>query len=502
MLEGQTNYLLFERESMRAFNNSTALVVRPRSVWRRHLMLSMIAFGLTVAVVFFISQNAWKKSNTVKGSKAIAIMQYKPADDRANLSNSPIFSSTLNLNNIKTRILSPSFIRQALCDSGLDASPPGKDNAPTASFIYGEQLLQGLSIRAKPGTVSGDNQIILELTLTQSPNAAKIARALADRFVSEYRTFWATEAQKARIAASSEAEQAEQANYEAAEKLQAFEDNVLKQEKASPQQTSITSTDQQTEPKIPDNPAWIELDRKLASLRQRETAILVNKTPLHPDVQNIQARIADFQQQLDSIPRFAAETSANHPTQNINSPVSVKAPPLKNKNEIQQSNTPENLAQGVNQNETAETLKQLQLAAERTEQEYLDKLRIKQSLFDSSRKEPTFLVRVNRVPVTIKQPRYNQGFIGLMLCSGFAMALGIGVCSSGVSTQPVLASIADLEPLLPVPIIGVVPAKDQSSDPFARRRHKAILRWTLILLGGLLVLGCIGIVYWFFIYLG
>ena len=131
------------------------------------------------------------------------------------------------------------------------------------------------------------------------------------------------------------------------------------------------------------------------------------------------------------------------------------------------------MAQGVNQNETAETLKQLQLAAERTEQEYLNKLRIKQSIFDASQKEPTFLVRVNPVPVTNKQPGPNRGFIGLMLCSGFAMALGIGVFSSGVSTQPVLASIADLEPLLPVPIIGVVPAKDQSSDPFARRRRQS-----------------------------
>jgi hypothetical protein len=445
---------------------------------------------MTAAVVFFISQNSWQKSNAAKGSKAIAIMSYKPANYRANLSNRPVFSPSSNLKNIKTRILSPSFIRQALGDSGIDASPPGKDNSPTASFIYGEQLLRGLSIRTRPGTVSGENQIILELSLTQSPNAAKIAQALADRFVREYRTFWAAEAQKACLAASSQADQVEQAHYEAAEKLQAFEDNVLKQEKSSPEQPSLTPTDRQPSSKIPDNPAWIELDRKLALLHQREAAMLVNKTPLHPDVQDIRARITDFQQQLDSIPRFAAESTTNNPTQHIDSPAAVKTPPLKNENEIQQSNTRENMAKGVNQNETAETLKQLQLAAERTEQEYLTKLRIKQSIFDASRKEPTFLVRVNPVPITIKQPGPNRGFIGLMLCSGFAMALGIGVFSSGVSTQPVLASIADLEPLLPVPIIGVVPANDQSSDPFARRRHVAILRWTLILLGGLLVLGC------------
>jgi hypothetical protein len=485
-----------------AVNQSTTLIVRPRSLWRRHLLLSMVASGLTIAVVIFISQNARQKTNAAKGSKAIAIMQYKAADDRANLSNSPIFSPSSNLNNIKTRILSPSFIQQALADSGIDAAQTGKDNTPTASFVYGEQLLRGLNIRTTPGAVSGENQIILELSLSQSTNATKIVRALANRFVREYRTFWTAEAQNARLAASAQSEQAQEAHYEAAEKLRAFEDNVLKQEKTSPLQPALTSTDQQTEPKNPNNPAWIELDRKLASLRQREAAMLVNKTPLHPDVQDIRARIAEFQQQLDSIPRFAADSTTNDPSQAIDSPATVKTPPLKNENEIRESNIRESMAQDVDQNKTAETLEQLQLAVERTQQEYLDKLHFKQSIFDASRKEPTFLVRVNPVAVAINQPGANRGFIGLMLCSGFAMALGIGVFSSGVSTQPLLASIADLEPLLPVPIIGVVPAKDLSSDPFARRRHRAIFRWTLILLGGLLVLGCIGIVYWFFIHLG
>ncbi|MGA2060387.1 MAG: hypothetical protein ABSG67_07900 [Thermoguttaceae bacterium] len=475
---------------MMAFNKSTALIVRPRSLWRRHLLLSMVAFGLTAEVVFFISQNAWQKSNAAKSSKAVAIMEYKPVDDRANFSNYPIFSPSSNLNNIKTRILSPSFIRQALNDSGIDTAPPAKDNSPTASFIYEEQMLRGLSIRTRPGTISGENQIILELTLTQSPNAAEIARALADRFVREYRTFWAVETQKACVAASSQAEQAEQAHYEAAEMLRAFEDNVIKQEKSTPQQPSLTPADQQSASKIPDNLAWIELDLKLASLRQREAAMLVNKTSLHPDVLDIRARIADYERQIDSTPRFAPDSAINNPLRQLDSPDTVKTPLLKIENEIQENNTRENLAQGADQNQTAETLKQLQLAAERTEQEYLNKLRIKQSIFDARGQEPTFLVRVNPVPVKNKQFAPNRGFVGLMLCSGFAMALGIGVFSSGVSTQSLLASIADLEPLLPAPIIGVVPAKDQSSDPFARRRRRAILRWTLILLGGLLVLGC------------
>ena len=408
----------------------------------------------------------------------------------------PFFVHSPNLKTIKTRILSPSFVLQALSNSGIDSEQPDKDNTPTASYIYGEQLLRGLSIRTRSGTDPGENQIILELTLSQSPNAAKIAQALADRFVHEYRTSWAAEAQKARLSAAVQADQAEQAHYEAVEMLQTFENCVLNQESAG--QSSLTPADQQPAHQIAANPAWIELDRKLASLRRQEAAMLEIKTPLHPNVQDIRAQIADFQRQIDATPRFAPEPQINNPLRQSDSSSLVTTSTLKNENEIRESNTRDSKAQGVNQNETADNLQQLQLAAERTEQEYLNKLRIKQSIFDTSRKEPTFLVRVNPVPITIKQPGMNRGFMGMILCSGFAMALGIGVFSSGVSTQPVLASIADLEPFLQVPIIGLVPTKDRSSDPFARRRHKAILRWTLILLGGLLVLGCsIGVHYYF-----
>ncbi|MGD0283971.1 MAG: hypothetical protein ABSB95_16695, partial [Dissulfurispiraceae bacterium] len=198
---------------------------------------------------------------------------------------------------------------------------------------------------------------------------------------------------------------------------------------------------------------------------------------------------------------FAVESPANNSSQGLISPALVKSSPLNNEKEIQESNSPENIA-AVNLNQTAETLKQLQNAAEHTEQQYLEKLLCEQKLFDISRKEPIFFIRVEPLAVANTQPGSNRGFIELMLCSGFVMAVGIGVFSSGLTTQPVLATIADLEPFLPVPIIGVVPGKDRSSDPIARRRRQTIRRWTMILLGGLIVLGCIGSVYWFFIHLG
>jgi len=487
---------------MSAVRKSTVLTIRPRSLWRQHLLLSMASFGLTVAVLSFISQKFCQKSNVTRGSKAVAIVDQKPAKDQADLPNGPIFGSSLNLKNIKTRVLSPAFMQQALCDCGIDISQMAETGAHNTSSITQEQLRQALNIRIKPGAAQGENQIVMELTLTHSQDAARIARALADRLVSEYQTYWTVETRKAYLAASSQVNQAQQAHRQAQETLLAFKENFTTQEKTSiQQQPPKTQTDQQSTERTADNPAWIDLDRKLKSFRRQETAMLVNKTPLHPDVQDIRGRIADFERQVASTPRFAAEPPTNNSSRGLIFPPQVKSAPLINEKENREINSRKNLA-AADQNQSAETLKQLQHAAERTEQEYLEKLFCEQKLFEISRNEPIFSVCVEPVAVANMAPGSNRGFIELMLCSGFAMAVGIGVFSSGLTTQPVLASIADLEPFLPVPIIGVIPGKDRSSDPVARRCRRAILRWTMILLGGLIILGSGMGVYCYIIRLG
>ncbi len=255
-------------------NESTALTFRTRSLWRQHLVLSMAAFGLTVAAVNFFSQNACQRSNAVKGSKAVAIVEYKPVEDQAMFPDAPIFNSSSNLKKIKTRILTPSFIGQALSDSfgvsprpaltpgcPLGASPAmvegsnfwtaAKNGDHSPASICGEQLFRGLSIRTGPGGATGENLITLELTLNQYPDADKIARALAERFVREYRAFWASEALKAYRDASSQADIAQQIHREALEMLQAFEDNVLRQEKSPPEQPSIRKSINNPPPKLP-----------------------------------------------------------------------------------------------------------------------------------------------------------------------------------------------------------------------------------------------------------
>jgi len=91
--------------------------------------------------------------------------------------------------------------------------------------------------------------------------------------------------------------------------------------------------------------------------------MLVNKTPLHPDVQDIRGRIADFERQVASTPRFAAEPPTNNSSRGLIFPPQVKSSPLINEKENREINSRKNLA-AADQNQSAETLKQLQHAAE------------------------------------------------------------------------------------------------------------------------------------------
>jgi hypothetical protein len=311
---------------MNAAEKTLDLTIRPRSSWRRSLLFSFAAFGVTFAVVALFSQKYQHNTGVIRGSKAVAVVDRKPANDEPNLSkqyDTPITSPNaaenidvqlpancrINLNNIKTRMSTPGFIFQALCDGGIDTShflEIGEENNP---YITLAQILHGLNVRLKTTADRRSRQIIMELSLNKSPDSAKIVRALADRLVREYRTFWSDEIQEAYQAASSRTYQAQQAHRQAVETLLAFEEKLSAQENNPlPPQPEKKRADRQSTATNADNPTWIELERKLKSLERQETTLLEKKTPLHPDVQNIRAKISDIELQIASTPRYADES--------------------------------------------------------------------------------------------------------------------------------------------------------------------------------------------------
>jgi hypothetical protein len=485
---------------MRAVKKSTALIVRPRLSRWHYLLLSLVVFCLTIGVVFGLSKTIFYKPDEPIGSKAVAVVKQTPIQAENDLFKASVLGQELTQQNIETRIFSPSFMQKALHESGVSILPERPGDSHCSTTIPSEQLRKGLSIQVHTGAIPDEKRISLDLVLPQSPDAAKIVYALADRLVHEYRAYWAAEVRKSYLTVLAEADNANQSHREALKRLHSYKDDIAKAEQTTPASRPMQADmAAQTTAQLVDNPAWMELDNKISMLRKQEANLLINKTSVHPDIQIIRGRIADFEQQLAFTSRYRAESFSTAaiqqamPSSLYNSLrlVDEKNNPIRNNHEDNKV--------GGRQTDDSEMLEQLQTIADSTEREYLDKLRLEQQIIETSRNEPNISIQVNHIEVAQEKPKSARGFFELMLFSGLAMVVGISIFSTGITTEPALATIADLEPLMPGPIIGVVPSQDHAFDPVARRRRLIILRWTLILQGILIFSGvCVGI-YWFFL---
>ena len=52
-----------------------------------------------------------------------------------------------------------------------------------------------------------------------------------------------------------------------------------------------------------DNPVWLDLQKQVATLESRRDQLLIDRTPLHPAVQEVDAQLAEVKQQLATTAR-------------------------------------------------------------------------------------------------------------------------------------------------------------------------------------------------------
>jgi hypothetical protein len=88
-------------------------------------------------------------------------------------------------------------------------------------------------------------------------------------------------------------------------------------------------------------------------------------------------------------------------------------------------------------------------------------------------------------------PRSEGGFrlLGLSLGSALTMAVGVCFISLGAALEPLVARLADLERLLTVPILGIVPRRDSDDSSGKRGRRRGVCRLALFFSGLFLVFG-------------
>jgi hypothetical protein len=209
-------------------------------------------------------------------------------------------------------------------------------------------------------------------------------------------------------------------------------------------------------PTTVENPRWTDVSGRLADLEERKRNLLLDCTPLHPLVQEIETQIAAVRRQLVLIP-----------------PKISRDPPPAQPSNVLPADTPEAAEVSAAQREYDQSSRDLERSqiAERA------------ALAARGEKLQIEIVAADPLPVPPSPSRPAAVTLGNAFVTAATCVVGLGMICLGASLEPSLTSVAELQSVLPVAIVGVVSAVHPS-----RRRIRGLLpqqvsRWAWVAAG-------------------
>jgi hypothetical protein len=132
--------------------------------------------------------------------------------------------------------------------------------------------------------------------------AVATAHDLAEQYAADRVAQWRQGQERQQLLAAKTVEDARQTHRECVERLDSFQQD---QQKATDSQVKAAPREL-PQPTMIDNPRWLDLNGRVAELRQRYEKALQNRTPQHPLVVQAAERLAEVQKQLAAIPKQIA----------------------------------------------------------------------------------------------------------------------------------------------------------------------------------------------------
>jgi hypothetical protein len=301
------------------------------------------------------------------------------------------------------------------------------------------------------------------------PQRAKAsAGALAERYaagrIAEWRRGKTDECQKTHDVA----EKARQECRNGAALLSAFQ-------RQRPERRSLptASTKPPPQPAMIDNPAWLDLQTQVADLEGSRDQLLIDRTPLHPAVQEIDRRLAEAKEQLAATAHQIPDARVSTSGEVVNETALV--PPAGDDPAVKQYE--QKLA------ELTATLDKSRLAcqdAERAEKQADQQL--------AAAPQFTF-EHPEAVPNPLQVDYGWRRLLWTTFASSLLMVFGIVWVALGAGIDPAVASIDEVEDDLDEPVLGVLPS-DGPPPNLAAIHRQAQLRRALIAFGTILILAC------------
>lgn len=268
------------------------------------------------------------------------------------------------------------------------------------------------------------------------------------RFVNQLVELYAT-AERARWTGVSQSyqetrqatERARREYQEAATRLAVFQkqqDEAAAEPSNSPRQPDLPPA-----PARVDNPAWLDLDRQLATLSQRRSQLLVDRTPAHPEVQYVEVQIDALRKAQAEIPRQIPDPSGQRAAPST-APAKILGHVI-------------SPAKAAGQAQAVAQLTALNAAVEQAKQT-LDRLtQAERRAWQRQQASPQIAVQLaNRSHVSGNLPGFSPRLAGIALGGGLLLAIVTGLLTVGWRRDRRVSALAEVQSLMPVPIVGVI----------------------------------------------
>jgi hypothetical protein len=306
--------------------------------------------------------------------------------------------------------------------------------------------------------------------------AEETANALADRYVRKRREDWSRRTDGPCLNARAAAESARRELAKNESQLAAFRRQMTEAAEAATKKPETPLP-----PSMVDNPEWVELDGRLQKLQRRHDGLLVDRTPLHPAVQDVAVQIDDLKQQMATIPRQVPGEKAQTP----------EGP------ELQPAENPALAASDLVSKADQEKLDELTAAVEAGRRTCVEAEAAEKQALAQQQAGPQYSIEDAQVVEVPPPPDYGWWrLLATTLVAGVLMASGVGSMTAAAGIDPPAGSIAQVQSAAGAPVVGVIPAEDPIPDPSKLSRRRSRLRKALAAIGLLLMAACPLAAFW------
>ncbi|MEE9602221.1 MAG: hypothetical protein V3V75_02885 [Thermoguttaceae bacterium] len=443
--------------------------------------LYVFMFALTCLAVYFWGSVTAKQTGTPKRFAATATIIHHAMGTTGELAKG-------DLERAKEQITAEANLKKIIRQVRFALGIRPDNDSPTALDEVVRETRRNLRIGGQE-VPSGSLKISLAYTDANADYASKLVDDLAERYADDCRTRWKTDTHQVYVETRDSLDRAQQAYIEAKARMDAFLAGHVKQtEVAKPDAMQPGQQEQTTPPRLEpvprENPQWAELNAKLELLDERKEQLLVDRTPLHPQIEEVQLRIDDMRLELEKLHRWLAPEN----------PPPVLVQPSNKRDLVGDTSQQWTSQQWTSQQwtsqqraETAETLRMFKEEVERTGKAYDRAAAIEHQAWQEYLKTPEIDVELATAEVLTAPPDRRLGLLFVALAAGVGVVSGMRLISFGTSMDPILTSLPAVQAAVTVPVVGVVQLDQSGDEPSSLANYQSLTRATTVI-GGLLVI--------------